>query len=228
MASKKSQKRLQKITANLPAADSPHFANQTHFRAAERHFKRKLASYDSCFDPQSFFSQELPSINRTKPAYFNSSPQFQIIELPYNFQQICPEFGNDEKSLNLTRALVFNDGLIFIPNPFSISAQRDVITECLRDYPNKPNVTNLDTHYLMHTQPTGIWDRHLRVLSGKVTPSDPDFSISLRNLDASNESTLIQDASKAIKDTPFKGNQPLPVSEAVKKLRWASLGYYYN
>lgn len=39
-----------------------------------------------------------------------------------------------------------NEGLIFIRNPFTGKGQKYWIARCLRDYPKKPNKSNLDPH----------------------------------------------------------------------------------
>jgi alkylated DNA repair protein alkB family protein 1 len=48
-------------------------------------------------------------------------------------------------------------GLYFIRNPYTPSAQRQVITDCMRTWTRRPNVTNLDTHYIIEYGPGGLW-----------------------------------------------------------------------
>ncbi|KAJ3129532.1 hypothetical protein HK098_001008 [Nowakowskiella sp. JEL0407] len=237
------------------------FINQTPFRAAERHFKRKLCNFDICFDPTKYLSSQSTTHQTTlDPAeqfpYLNTTPSPKIIELEFNLHhQFRVNFGDTtlteptNTTNKKTPALVFPSGLIFIPNQFTPTAQSRIIKECLRDYTKLPNFTNLDTHYLCHESHHGIWDRHLKLLSGELTLNDKDSYIPLRNqsdgddvdvditikhqppqeLDINQTKKLLKDANSAIKSTPFSPRTTeLLVSDAVKKLRWTSLGFYYN
>ncbi|XP_014234533.1 nucleic acid dioxygenase ALKBH1 [Trichogramma pretiosum] len=48
-------------------------------------------------------------------------------------------------------------GLLVIENPFKPESQRKWILKCLRDYPCKPNITNLDAHDVLENGTTW-WD----------------------------------------------------------------------
>lgn len=56
----------------------------------------------------------------------------------------------------LPNHLFVHSGFQFIRNPFLPGAQRYWVKRCLADYPCKPNVTNLDTHY-QKDQLTNPW-----------------------------------------------------------------------
>lgn len=46
----------------------------------------------------------------------------------------------------LSTTLLSHSGLLVIPNPFQPCGQHHWIERCLRDYPLKPNICNLDAH----------------------------------------------------------------------------------
>lgn len=55
-------------------------------------------------------------------------------------------------SLKNWKAYTFHKhpGLIFIRNPFTTTGQRYWIQKCLKDYPRKPNKTNLDIDHSLN------------------------------------------------------------------------------
>ena len=46
-------------------------------------------------------------------------------------------------------------GLIVIENPFTTEGQQKWIIKCLKDYPRKPNILNIDAHGLLNNDK--IW-----------------------------------------------------------------------
>lgn len=54
-------------------------------------------------------------------------------------------------------------GFVFISNPFQSGCQAFWVRQCLKTYPQKPNVCNLDMH--MHPAETqDIWDKSVPIL----------------------------------------------------------------
>ncbi|XP_036449065.1 nucleic acid dioxygenase ALKBH1 [Colossoma macropomum] len=57
-------------------------------------------------------------------------------------------------------------GFIFISNPFLPGSQRYWVKQCLKTYPQKPNVCNLDMH-MSPTETENIWERSIESIRRK-------------------------------------------------------------
>ncbi|CAG8450777.1 6123_t:CDS:2 [Cetraspora pellucida] len=148
------------------------------------------------------------------------------------------------------KAYLFKDlpGFIFIPNPFTPDAQKHVIKRCLKDFTKHPNISNLDTHYVLPKQ--GIWELYEKVFNNILDENDKECFIPLkassinknnnvRYVDDDEDSILITDPSlESTKSTTTNEKKPdpspsstvsiLPPSQLIRKLRWITLGYQYH
>ena len=213
-----------------PPPDSPAWANQTPFRITERTWKRKVL-------PDELFTTLLHPVR---------NPQDEFVSTPCHIDiaSLSPLFGSSSSSsseTSTTTAYLVNSipGLIFIPNPFTPAAQRLLVKKYLRNYTTRPNVTNLDTHFVIPDE--GVWNVYETSLSSEppvLHRRKPEDFITSSDDERYTEPTPSQSAphppSTATKvkidppttDTPFL--KPLLPSEAIHQLRWASLGFQYN
>lgn len=60
-------------------------------------------------------------------------------------------------------AVVCCVGFIFISNPFLRGSQPPWVRQCLKTYPQKPNVCNLDMH-MSPSDTQDIWDKSVQGL----------------------------------------------------------------
>ncbi|KAJ3323083.1 hypothetical protein HDU76_013735 [Blyttiomyces sp. JEL0837] len=140
----------------LPVDDPAH-PNQTPFRVIERTFKRKAplpeAVQASIVDPR-----------QTNP----TPPGTRLVEIP-NIKPFTQHFQHDQSSTSQDAttipstqpALLFDayPGLVVIPNALDPLVQRKIIKSCMREWTVRPNVTNLDTHYVIPGS-GGLWALH--------------------------------------------------------------------
>ncbi|KAI8800721.1 hypothetical protein BJ742DRAFT_859821 [Cladochytrium replicatum] len=236
-----------RIRKNInPPPDSPLWANQTPIRSAERFFKRRDKPVDlSCCIDFRTRANSKEEERTTIPAYINNNIDISESDLPHEIFASCPEFGNHSNAANRT-AQVLGEGLIVIQNPFTPEAERRLIRECLRDYTKRPNVNNLDTHYVIDGKDTisGLWQLYEKVYSGTVKEGETGHALPLRNKnrDADSEDEGDPAGEKVARAAVESGgviinppsnptpliDRPLPVTEAIRKIRWTSLGYYYD
>ncbi|CAJ0642007.1 7698_t:CDS:2 [Entrophospora sp. SA101] len=87
-------------------------------------------------------------------------------------QKIAEKLSKNKQSSNTSTKTCFRDAernfksrlpppdfsFIFIPNPFTPAIQKFIIKKCLKDYAKSPNISNLDTHYLLPKD--GLWNLH--------------------------------------------------------------------
>ncbi|KAI8837497.1 hypothetical protein BJ741DRAFT_603634 [Chytriomyces cf. hyalinus JEL632] len=161
----------------LPVDDPTH-PNQTPFRVFERAFKRKtLGSHKQVLQPETNNIAELPLSIAERLVDPRNCPEesllseeqrpFKVrIKNPFPASNLTePEsITNAEKEDDtMCEALLFptHPGLILIPAALSQERQRDMVRKTLRDWTVRPNVTNLDTHYVIH-EPKGLWAVHER------------------------------------------------------------------
>ncbi|CAO3686307.1 unnamed protein product [Umbelopsis ramanniana] len=141
-------------------------------------------------------------------------------------------------------------GLIFIPNPFTESAQRQLIYNCLQKYTQAPNSSNLDAHYEIPAE--GIWNSYTNSLQ-RASNEDGDEFLIKRKISSNNGQKITESADpydtpptsgqqnkSTVKEpsnieteldskaSPHAASELLHPSELVRKLRWVSLGYQYN
>lgn len=89
---------------------------------------------------------------------------------------------NPGKSLISILSFSFVSGFIFIPNPFLPGCQRHWVKQCLKLYPEKPNVCNLDLH-MAPEETTDLWGQskeqlryvHCHLLGSKLMEPDLTF-----------------------------------------------------
>ncbi|CAG8469313.1 7830_t:CDS:2 [Cetraspora pellucida] len=156
----------------------------------------------------------------------------------------------DGEYIERKKAYLFKDlpGFIFIPNPFTPDAQKHVIKRCLKDFTKHPNISNLDTHYVLPKQ--GIWEIYEKVFYNILDENDEECFIPLkassinknndvRYADDDEESGLMTDPPlESTKSTIINEKKPdpspsstvsiLPPSQLIRKLRWITLGYQYH
>jgi alkylated DNA repair protein alkB family protein 1 len=147
-------------------------------------------------------------------------------------------------------------GIIFIPNPFTATAQRMLIHHCLHKYTQAPNLTNLHAHY--DIPPEGIWNMYSKLHNRTGECKEDQVKIPRTSESPKRQKTTIisevdnensaeyptsfeqeHDTSEAQDDTDQKVNGGSPgqktnsssystPSELMKKLRWVTLGYQYD
>ncbi|KAJ3264989.1 hypothetical protein HDU77_006812 [Chytriomyces hyalinus] len=162
----------------LTTVDDPTHPNQTPFRVFERAFKRKtLGSHKQVLRPETNNIAELPLSIAERLVDPRNSPEEALLSeerRPYKVRIKNPfpasnlteaaSITNAEKEEDaMCEALLFptHPGLILIPAALSKEKQRDMVRKTLRDWTVRPNVTNLDTHYVIH-EPKGLWAVHER------------------------------------------------------------------
>ncbi|KAI9338590.1 hypothetical protein DFJ73DRAFT_614606, partial [Zopfochytrium polystomum] len=150
------------------------------------------------------------------------------------------------------RALTFSayPGLIVIPSPFDPTAERAVIRACLDDWTRRPNVTNLDTHYVIDGGDPGLWGIHARERAARAARAamgsefddggdayggdedrDGAGAAGDKPSEPANPSTAAAAHRTLFVDPPTSPTPllaPLTVSEAIKRWRWTSVGLQYN
>ncbi|KAJ3217205.1 hypothetical protein HDU67_008334 [Dinochytrium kinnereticum] len=159
------------------------------------------------------------------------------IELPGIASQLCHSPNNQT-----IRAFTFKNhpGLVYIPNPFTNSAQVDIITHCLRDWARHPNVTNLDTHYFLPSE--GLWNAHEKQ-QRDFKRGIADTAILERRINTEENGGLYEETQQYPPQNKTPSNVsididpptsptpnlvPVKVSDGVRKLRWASIGLQYH
>ncbi|CAO3593942.1 unnamed protein product [Absidia cylindrospora] len=163
--------------------DPTTYVNQTPFRYAERNFKSRTPPPD--------YSNVISPSSRPCP------DQLAPVELANDLRSLSPYFGTSDSvwEQRSTEAYVLKElpGLIIIPNPFTPEAQRHLIQQCLCEYPQAPNTSNLHTHYQVPS--TGLWPLFEQEQNGTLPMDDPRYyipkkqtSISKNDLDDDDDS----------------------------------------
>ncbi|XP_064600818.1 nucleic acid dioxygenase ALKBH1-like [Liolophura sinensis] len=125
--------------------DRGHGENNTtdHFRDQFKRYKRRRPPPDLSdvidFDRANDFESQVEDFKLTEPTGFEKVPE-----------------GLIDVRLWKAYQLRSNPGFLFISNPFMQGSQRYWVRRCLRDYPVKPNYTNLDIHLTL-TEEDNIW-----------------------------------------------------------------------
>ncbi|ORX55208.1 Yip1-domain-containing protein [Hesseltinella vesiculosa] len=221
--------------------DGSAYVNQTPFRYEERYYKSRQPAPDfsMAIDPH-----QQPCPNQLTP-----------VQLSHDLRQLCPWFGSavdPHRSDTPGQAFVLNTfpGLVIIPNPFSPSAQRHLIQQCLSEYPKSPNVSNLHTHY--RVPDTGLWPLFQQEAQGLRSMDDPSGFVPKKSLvttaddtqtvpvPAQNSRTLaiplkacddkFDPRMKVAKPEPLpsKTVETMPTTQLIRHLRWITLGYHYH
>jgi hypothetical protein len=191
----------------------------------------------------------------------NNVPQKAILFTKHPGLIIIPEAFGQPKTQRLNSNTNGNDdynesnSVQFIKHP----AIRSAIKKCLRDWTRRPNVTNLDTHYILssplHDPDEGLWNMHEREWTQRVSGvSHIDTLLERRNADTPRDGDQYdeqhgKEKENRVKDGISKGDldpvlkrvpgidpptsptpllAPLPISKAIKDLRWSSVGLQYN
>ncbi|TPX49611.1 hypothetical protein CcCBS67573_g10150 [Chytriomyces confervae] len=242
-----------------PLTEEPNhsdFWNQlrTPFRVFERAFKRKtLGSHKQVLQPETNSIAELPLSIAERLVDLRNSPEESLLsedQRPYKIRIKNPfpasnlteaaSITNAEKEEDvMCEALLFptHPGLILIPAALSKEKQKDMVRKTLRDWTFRPNVTNLDTHYIIH-EPKGLWAVHerewrARTLEGlEVDTVAPRRISGDDDVDAYDSHDDETPATTALAETPDSNNtpllQPMNVSKLIQRWRWSSLGWQYN
>lgn len=206
---------------------NPPGSNQSATRNAERAWKKEP------IDPKTFSTLvsgtlRVPTTMRDQPLATRTSSELG------SEPEIAAAWGTisfDHPGLRPARMFTFPEfpGLVVMKDALQPSLQRDLITACLREYTQPPNVTNLDTHY--HIPPEGIWERFLK---------DPGSVLPVREFESG------EIAQENATDTHLAGSKghisnikidpptsqrpyvkPVTVEDALMKLRWTSIGFQY-
>ncbi|TRY66581.1 hypothetical protein DNTS_009852 [Danionella cerebrum] len=95
----------------------------------------------------------------------SSPPDFSEV---INFSKPCSEkvFPCELNSSSLNEENVSKAGFIFISNPFLPGAQQFWVKQCLKIYPQKPNVCNLDMH-MSSVETENIWEKSKDIIRRK-------------------------------------------------------------
>ncbi|KAI8339176.1 hypothetical protein BC941DRAFT_460649 [Chlamydoabsidia padenii] len=222
--------------------------NQTPFRYAERNFKSRTPPPDFS---NVIYPTDQPSPEKLAP-----------VELAYDLRTLTPHFGvSDEAWTERSKqAYVLKElpGLVIIPNPFTPEAQRQLIQQCLSDYPQTPNTSNLHTHY--NVPDSGLWPLYEQEQNGTIPQDDPHYFVQKKRPAVDDEGNSSDDHEdqdgnsnqqqqqrtlaiplKACDDNfkpdmeitkpdpPAASTVPLlPTSELIRRLRWITLGYHYH
>ena len=64
----------------------------------------------------------------------------------------------EKNKIDTILSLLHFAGFVFILNPFTPEAQRQWIEKCIKEYPCKPNICNLDAH-VDRTCANTIWNQ---------------------------------------------------------------------
>ncbi|KAG2184672.1 hypothetical protein INT43_000585 [Umbelopsis isabellina] len=216
---------------NLKARKKAH-ETQTPFRIAERNLQSSLPTPD-----QPPIVDFVNLDNNTR----ENRDKIQEVELHYDLHRLCPLFGESDQECPARKQKAYIhtdiDGLIFIPNPFTAAAQRKLVYNCLHNYTQSPNLSNLDAHYDIPTP--GVWNLHVTnqksnnedsnvdSICRKESPKRQKTDNGYQNSDLVN-ATDQKSRPDNQNESRKSSNSALKPSELVKKLRWVTLGYQYN
>jgi alkylated DNA repair protein alkB family protein 1 len=128
---------------------------------------------------------------------------------------------------------------VLLPQFLCEDTQRELVRWALRDHARAPNITNLDTHYIL--PPSGLWNAHLfspdlliqplsSMLPADATPLPPPSGprTLIANTPAS-PATLAALAAQPKPLAPPSATVPsLHGSALLAKLRWANIGWFYH
>ncbi|KAJ3020502.1 hypothetical protein HKX48_000706 [Thoreauomyces humboldtii] len=213
-----------KEVATLPPPDSPLWANQSAFRVVERSWKRREVPdelYATLIDPAA-------------AAAAATTPGLELVELQHDPRQLSPHFGEQNSAAPVVAfSVTAVPGLVIIPGLITPSAQARIVHACL-NVTKLPNVTNLDTHWVLPT--TGLWAAHVAERQGGA-PCMLDMRKDGYHESVHSLSQTPQEAVPPPEAVPVRIDPPttsthhlkaISASEATKRLRWTSLGYQYN
>ncbi|KAJ3176514.1 hypothetical protein HDU87_005208 [Geranomyces variabilis] len=218
-----------KKKVEVPPPDSPQWQNQSPFRVAERSWKRldlPPALLHTLVNPAGDFAAAL------------QTGTIRTVSLAADPRAQCSEFGQPASPCH---AYAFTEvpGLLLLRGVFAPDAQVKVVQACLSEFARHPNVTNLDTHYRLPEG--GLWaqaereraDQDVAPLERRHDGNVPDVEAYEVKLATADQDTAVPAVPGSVRIDPPTTATPrlknsLTASEALKRLRWASLGYQYN
>ncbi|XP_061559573.1 nucleic acid dioxygenase ALKBH1 isoform X1 [Phycodurus eques] len=132
-------------------------------------------------------------------------------------------------------------GFIFITNPFLRGSQLFWVRQCLKIYPQKPNVCNLDMH-MSPIDTQDIWDKSVPNLRHGQKTLQPQYAIATRKHATSRRPgnahgvkiALLESSKSTERATSVtcRGSSPSVGKREprtlLERLRWVTLGYHYN
>lgn len=205
--------------------------NDTLFRKCERYFKTRspCPSYDQLVDGQFSDERLLSLFPDLEISYISHEEIFGGKQMP----AVEKHFLSDSMDPDVTRIRVIRSrtcpGMIYIPNPFSWSAQKKILKCIFKEAINPPCLSNLDPFY--HIPLTGLWPLLLDELSWKSSDAFP-YSITRKESDNTLEGADVYAEHLEGTDTPSriptKQEHSLLPLRLVRKLRWVTLGYQYD
>ncbi|KAJ1990111.1 hypothetical protein H4R33_001829 [Dimargaris cristalligena] len=240
------------------------FANDTAFRRIERIYRSRIPPPDLTrvldFRPGATNAPDLQG--RIVPVRLN--PAAQSLNHYSIFGEKEEEKGStaspagppESTPLSFGYMLAGFPGLVFIPNPFTPAAQRQLIKDCLRTHAVPPAKSNLDALYDLPAQ--GLWRLHEQSIcegwapppahhgdaeNGNMEDKEGDYrgqiprkaktpTVPAPDARYSAESTSSTDTHHQLGPPPpasqLAANGGAPVGQLVPKLRWVTLGYQYN
>ncbi|KAI8073515.1 uncharacterized protein B0P05DRAFT_573049 [Gilbertella persicaria] len=234
--SRRQQKLWEKEKKQIEARKIKSYVNQAPFRYVERNFKSRVTPPD--------FTHVIDFEHLDRNTQENNETIVKV-QLTDDLKNLSHLFGDREDTPACRDAYILKHipGLIIIPHAFTPKAQRHLIKQCLSVYPQPPNTSNLDTHYIIPK--TGIWPLYEAQEQGLLKA--PDFYVPKKTQvgdsagysDSDSEEdqampTACSDQFKPVIDQekpdppPAPGVPLLPPNELVRKLRWVTLGYQYH
>ncbi|KAF8759796.1 2OG-Fe(II) oxygenase superfamily [Rhizoctonia solani] len=166
---------------------------------------------------------------------------FRAAEKKYKSRFPPPDLS---QVLDLGAARKRTPGLVLLPFFVAPTAQRSLVTRCLREHARSPNESNLDAHYQVPR--SGLWNAWERVVGQREKLADPSFDIEVETkwkddlpLDAyhppdttrtlvENEPGSLGDSQAKLAPMPSSTLPPSTVSQLVPKLRWSNIGLNYH
>ncbi|KAI9197116.1 uncharacterized protein BJ171DRAFT_522715 [Polychytrium aggregatum] len=169
-----------------PPPDDPRWQNQSKFRIAERFFKRakRVSSSPLLLEPPSASLTPivLPIRSAGSQVEPDLDPRLTRVSLAKPLSSLLPQhFADGDQSPAEAFTVSSIPGLVLIANPFTEESQRTLVRACLQDYAKPPNVTNLDTHYVLPE--SGLWSIYEDFVTHDRSLDDPSMMVALRSGD---------------------------------------------
>jgi alkylated DNA repair protein alkB homolog 1 len=202
--------------------------NDTLFRQAERYFKCKNPPpvLDNVVDGQLSDEELMKRFPHSHVAY-KSLEDENLSEIPSDYKNFLQSYLDVSRPLRIITSSLY-PGMMFVPNPFTWAAQRQIVMSCFKEGINPPCLSNLDPFYSV--PPSGLWPYMMQDLKGR----DKDYIIRKKVYAAGTESeepdvyTMKQEG-VAKKTTEFSLEETdLTALELIRKLRWVTIGYQYD
>ncbi|KAJ1982302.1 hypothetical protein H4R34_001754 [Dimargaris verticillata] len=204
------------------ARDAQGYVNETAFRQVERKYRTRIPPPDLSevidFRPGATNHPDIAS--RIVPVALNPAWQTERRRLQHVFGQWTPGHHTGYMLLGFP-------GLIFIPNPFTPTAQRRLVKQCLRQHARPPHKSNLDAHYQVPDE--GVWNRHEGAQCHGWDDADPRGQVpAALKPSPGNHCPNSTAATGQHQSPPPKPTPHATATALVPKLRWVTLGYQYD